>query len=855
MTERSYFERRIYDEVGATPEQCKYPLQWGNQHEPKEREIVFADEEGNICFLVYDLDGWIITYDAGGDPSTPKYKSRVKDFVVKRLKEPKMTVNKKGKLKEQRYDIPHAVGTRPFLPPNIVEKFKRKEPIETLTLTEGYIKAYCGFVNGFDMIGLISITTYKDKKTQMLHPDILRVIETCAVKNIVLLYDGDAQRISLNELNEGTDISMRPMGFFNSACNIRELLKDYMGAFECDLYYAQVLSENVKGEPKGFDDLVMTFKNQFAGTPEMDDGHHHQQLNPSWAGADAVEILKKDLFSFSKQGNYFKKFNIRQGVNSLRTWMHITGANDFYGFHQQLLKDKEFIFLGTRYRWNEEKQDCEVIIPAAAKNYFRSGTRYYRKVEIPDKYGNIEHTFHQWDKSTVKDDHGANFINHIPKYVAFCNVPDHQNYQSIMHNCYNVYFPFEHEPEEGDCPKTLEFLKHIFGEQYELGLDYIQLLYQRPTQILPILCLVSRQNNTGKSTFAKWLRAIFTQNMTVVGNAELQNDFNASWATKLLICCEESFIDKKVVVEKIKALATADKILMNAKGKDHVEINFFGKFLFLSNNEENFIYAGEEDIRYWVRKIPMPATDNVKLLDHMVGEIGCFLNFLSKRVMSTECRSRMWFTAKELETEALKKVRMASRPTLEKELRMKLREYFLDFGEEMLLITLPALKSEFFRNKYEDNFLRRILQDNLKVDQYYLLEAKDGQRYEPWALPDGMKAEDCQRKFCTKRSSYMKKEYSVNGTEQTRQYMTLTVSENGKPYVFQRNHFVSENDLAMHILEQEVEVGNSAKNNGGDTTSQKPVSEGQRKIFNAMTREGRKELPPEPEPPDPDLPF
>ena len=42
----------------------------------------------------------------------------------------------------------------------------------------------------------------------------------------------------------------------------------------------------------------------------------------------------------------------------------------------------------------------------------------------------------------------------------------------------------------------------------ELGLDYVQLLYQQPTQILPILCLVSKKNETGKTTFAKWLKVL-----------------------------------------------------------------------------------------------------------------------------------------------------------------------------------------------------------------------------------------------------------------------------------------------------------------------------------------------------------
>jgi hypothetical protein len=43
---------------------------------------------------------------------------------------------------------------------------------------------------------------------------------------------------------------------------------------------------------------------------------------------------------------------------------------------------------------------------------------------------------------------------------------------------------------------------------------------------------------------------------------------------------------------------------MNKKGKDQDEIEVFIKFIFASNNEDTFIYASNEDVRYWVRKKP-----------------------------------------------------------------------------------------------------------------------------------------------------------------------------------------------------------------------------------------------------------
>jgi len=45
---------------------------------------------------------------------------------------------------------------------------------------------------------------------------------------------------------------------------------------------------------------------------------------------------------------------------------------------------------------------------------------------------------------------------------------------------------------------------------------------------------------------------------------------DAHWSTKLVVVCDETKIDKQAVIEKVKSLSTADKIMTNAKGKNHV---------------------------------------------------------------------------------------------------------------------------------------------------------------------------------------------------------------------------------------------------------------------------------------------
>lgn len=679
-----YFTKRIFTELGVQSSD-NYVLIQGNQQKMIRMPIFSEDDAGNIRILTYTLDRKLITYDhPKATPHKPNINNnREQTYYITRLKDP--IQDKSGKTKK--YHIPKGAGTHPFFPPQLLEKFESNTPINTLTLTEGYFKAFKGAMHGIDVVGLSSITHYRDKQTNTLHNDILKLISTCKVKNIIILYDGDCLNMSEKALELQEDLYKRPNSFFSSARAIQELLKDQ----QINIYFSHVKSDCDRKKPKGLDDLLIALK------------------------GDESEVAQ-DLSTYSKTGFYFFKIDITFSLHKLRRYFHIISPEDFYSFHCEKIQEKEFVFNGTHYRWVEQDNKLKIIIPGEARQYFRVGDSYYQYVKVPNKFHNLEKKIERRLKGTIIDDYGKKFIDHIPKYTSFCNVPDHTSFNQVINNCFNIYAPFEHEPEEGSCDTTLNFLGHIFGEQIELGLDYLQLLFQKPTQILPILCLVSKENHTGKTTFAKFLREIFTQNVTIVGNEELSASFNTTYANKLIIISEETFLEKKQIIEKIKALSTADKILMNAKGRDHIEIDFFGKFILLSNNEDNFIYASKDDIRYWVRKIPVPQTPNINILEELKQEIPQLLNFLNKRTLSTKNESRMWFHPILLKTDALKNVQENSQPWVEREIRQRIKSLFIDTGEEVILMSPTIISKEFLKGKYTEKYISKILQDNLNLD-------------------------------------------------------------------------------------------------------------------------------------------
>ena len=131
----------------------------------------------------------------------------------------------------------------------------------------------------------------------------------------------------------------------------------------------------------------------------------------------------------------------------------------------------------------------------AKEEFIRVGTTLYKIVEQPRLNGGYVKKRIAWNNETLRQDYGKDYIGSVPKYDGFCTVPEHIGYRSVVGKFLNLYEPIDHRPQEGDLSHIQSLVRHIFGEQYELGMDYLQLLYLQPIQKLPILLLVSEERN------------------------------------------------------------------------------------------------------------------------------------------------------------------------------------------------------------------------------------------------------------------------------------------------------------------------------------------------------------------------
>lgn len=299
------------------------------------------------------------------------------------------------------------------------------------------------------------------------------------------------------------------------------------------------------------------------------------------------------------------------------------------------------------------------------EEYIRVGTCLYKLAHQPLANGTTVLRRIPWSFGTIRQDYGKNHTPPIKKYDGFCTVPSHTDYHKEIDGFYNLYEPITHVPVEGEFPDIIKLMRHIFGEQIELGLDYMQLLYMQPTQKLPILLLVSEERNTGKTTFLNFLKAVFQDNATFNTNEDFRSQFNADWAGKLLIVVDEVLLCRREDSERLKNLSTAQTYKVEAKGKDRQEVNFFAKFVLCSNNELFPVIIDVGETRYWVRKVLRLDSDDTNFLPKLKEQIPAFLYYLQHRQLSTTKESRMWFDPALIRTEALERIMQSNRNHIE----------------------------------------------------------------------------------------------------------------------------------------------------------------------------------------------
>ena len=148
---------------------------------------------------------------------------------------------------------------------------------------------------------------------------------------------------------------------------------------------------------------------------------------------------------------------------------------------------------------------------------------------------------------------------------------------------------------------------------------------------------------------------------------------------------------------------------------------FFGKIILTSNNENKFARIDQEEIRFFIRKVPVPTIRNHSIESDMKSEIPAFLHYLTTLDPVDWSRDRTGFTPKELNNESLANVKRHSMSETSREIIDHITDVFNNRlpSDESFQADSRDIKEEFFPKDLRSSYswIREVLKDQLNLEQ------------------------------------------------------------------------------------------------------------------------------------------
>ena len=303
-----------------------------------------VDKTGDdVIIYYYDLEGLPITYQ----PKNAKGEKLTGERIYFRVRWQYPEEHKDKDGRPAKYKSPAGAPTCIYIPQHIRALYKSRQEIPRLYIQEGEKKAEKACKHGIPSIAVAGIQNIGTNK--QLPESIIKIVETCNVKEVVFLLDSDCFDLTSHiKLND--PIERRPRNFFYAIKNYKEYFETLKNRnLYLELYFGHVL-KNDAGD-KGIDDLLTnTLK-------------------------EKEEQLKKDLdsaiYEKSKLGQYVQLYKITTYTDSkLQEIWGLNSAQTFCNRYKDILKDlPEFLYGRHKWRYND-KGELETAQPLEPEEQF-----------------------------------------------------------------------------------------------------------------------------------------------------------------------------------------------------------------------------------------------------------------------------------------------------------------------------------------------------------------------------------------------------------------------------------------------------------------------------------------------------
>lgn len=445
---------------------------------------------------------------------------------------------------------------------------------------------------------------------------------------------------------------------------------------------------------------------------------------------DAKQPFKNPIDWFNRHGEFEKIFEGKANYrvkSSTEAVCDKTGIIITYNNGKVNYDDQEITLfqLLTIVKFNSIYQDAilhvEYDLMGSKLPYICVGTNYYKvKREKDPSFEYERRLIIDWSAEHIRRQiNDKEIFKKIPNFDQFVIEPDYINYKEHINGNYNLFAPMYHSnySTNQNFDTIKYFMTHIFGDQVEQGYKYMQALYVYPKNKLPILALVSEEQNTGKTTFLNFLHMIFGDNYIGITPGTLMGNFNSSYGFKNIIGIEEAVFDKGGVYERFKSLSTDKHIMINKKGVSEFTVDFYGKFVLASNKPDKFVRVAKEERRFWIRKIPLITNKIENFNEKLFNEIPAFLQHL-KSMPELVWEDRMLFSPEEIYTEGLDNLKDSSRSTVEAEIRFVMESIFIEKNYvKPIYATVSDIKDAVFKtnNNYSLSYISDVLKNDMKL--------------------------------------------------------------------------------------------------------------------------------------------
>lgn len=201
---------------------------------------------------------------------------------------------------------------------------------------------------------------------------------------------------------------------------------------------------------------------------------------------------------------------------------------------------------------------------------------------------------------------GQAAIKHVPVAELWLKSAERRQYEGVTFapannapDCYyNLWSGFAFEPLDCGiftagmkCRRLLKHMKYILcagnSEHFRYLLAWAADMLQDPDNKKGVALVMRGLKGTGKSTFAEALASLLGRHSIKISHMRhLTGNFNRHLADKLLVLAEESYwAGDKTDEGPLKDMITSDRMTIEAKGVDAVEMPSLCRLIMITNNE------------------------------------------------------------------------------------------------------------------------------------------------------------------------------------------------------------------------------------------------------------------------------